>query len=366
MGWIVEGLLTQQQESMSIKGVNMVELSIIVPVYNVEEFLQECVESLINNDFASKEIILVDDGSTDDSGNICDEYAQKYDYIKVVHKENGGLSSARNCGIEHANGKYLGFVDSDDVVADDMYREMMSCAMLHNADMVVCGIYNFHGDISNKTTGVHSQNTVVYETNEKYRLFIDHNGMGDYAVNKIYLKSLFDTIRFPQGKSFEDIYTSYKIYEKANKVVCLDKDFYYYRYRVDSISRSAKYNPNMVNIVYSVSEQYEFIKKNASEYLDLASQKFLDANMVLLEHLYSNKMIFKEKNITELIRENIRILLNQNCAYTRHYNEAKVFNRGLLYWLLRKKVTLLNTRLGIHPRYQKLFLLIFKNWVIPE
>ena len=337
----------------------MVDLSIIVPVYNVEEFLRECIDSIIKNDYASKEIILVDDGSTDSSASICESYAQKYDYIKVLHKENGGLSSARNYGIDFAEGKYLGFVDSDDFIAHDMYSEMMNHAKLHNAD-------NYYGDDKEKTTAVHSPNTVVYEDNKKYSLFIDHNGMGDYAVNKIYSKSLFDKVRFPEGKSFEDIYTSYKLYEKANKVVCLDKDLYYYRYRLDSISRSSVYNPNMINIVLSVKEQYEFIKKNAEEYIPQASQKFLDANMLFLNHMYSNNMIRKEKKLVKMLRDNVNTLLNEKCEYDRFYNEAKIFRRGVSHWLIRKKITMLNNKLNIHPKYQRVFVLVFGKLLIQE
>lgn len=345
----------------------MIDLSIIVPVYNVEEFLQECIESIIDNDYESKEVILVDDGSTDNSGRICDSYAQKYDYIKVLHKKNGGLSSARNHGIEFASGEYLGFVDSDDIIDHNMYSEMMSHAKLHNADMVVCGIYNYYSGEKENTVAVHAKSTVVYEDNKKYSLFIDHNGMGDYAVNKIYRKSLFgDTIRFPQGKSFEDIYTSYKLYERAKKVVCIDKDLYYYRYRLDSISRSSVYNPNMINIMLSTKEQYEFIKKNAKEYIPQASQKFLDGNMLFLNHMYSNKMIKKEKKQVKMLRDNVNTLLNESCTYDRFYQEARSFSRSVFAWSMRKKITRFSSKLITHPRFYKAFMLVFGKLTFQE
>ena len=122
----------------------MCEISIIVPVYKVEKYLKKCVDSILAQTFTDFELILVDDGSPDDSGKICEEYAEKDARVRVLHKENGGLSSARNAGIEVAKGKYLGFIDSDDYIAEDMYELLYNTIIKEDADLSICGIYDVY------------------------------------------------------------------------------------------------------------------------------------------------------------------------------------------------------------------------------
>ncbi len=122
----------------------MCEISIIVPVYKVEKYLKKCVDSILAQTFSDFELILVDDGSPDNSGRICDDYAKKDARVRVVHKQNGGLSSARNAGIEVAKGKYLGFVDSDDYIAEDMYELLYKAIIKEEADLSICGIYDVY------------------------------------------------------------------------------------------------------------------------------------------------------------------------------------------------------------------------------
>jgi glycosyltransferase involved in cell wall biosynthesis len=122
----------------------MCEISIIVPVYDVEKYLKKCVDSILNQTFKDFELILVDDGSPDNSGAICDQYAEKDSRVRVIHKENGGLSDARNAGIEVARGKYLGFVDSDDFVNEDMYKQLYTSIIENNADLSICGIFDLY------------------------------------------------------------------------------------------------------------------------------------------------------------------------------------------------------------------------------
>ncbi|HDT8053597.1 TPA: glycosyltransferase, partial [Enterococcus faecalis] len=122
----------------------MPKISIIVPVYNVEKYLEKCVRSILAQTFTDFELILVDDGSPDSSGAMCDQFAEQDQRVKVIHKENGGLSDARNAGIEIATGEYLGFVDSDDYIADDMYELLYTNIVKEDADLSICGIYDVY------------------------------------------------------------------------------------------------------------------------------------------------------------------------------------------------------------------------------
>ena len=218
------------------------KLSVIIPVYQVEEYLEECVNTVLNQHFKDYEIILVDDGSKDGCPLICDEYAKKYDSIKVIHKENGGLSSARNAGLEIAQGEFVSFIDSDDYIEEDMFSSMMKHQLAQNADVVICGRYYLYGN----TRKIKSQQN-VYKTmnNAEAIALMNTNILGYYDVaawDKIYRKKLFDGIRYPEGKLSEDWYTTYKIFDRANTIVYDSSPKYVYRQREASITHSRKIN----------------------------------------------------------------------------------------------------------------------------
>ena len=144
----------------------MPKISVIVPVYNVEKYLRKCIESILNQTFREFELILVDDGSTDSSGKICDEYALKDSRIKVIHKENGGASSARNAGLDVAKGEYIGFVDSDDWIEMDMYGELYRLIKENNTDISVCGINNIK-DIKYKNENLKEKIQIIKKEGEE-------------------------------------------------------------------------------------------------------------------------------------------------------------------------------------------------------
>lgn len=352
---------------MAIKQLNNEIISVIVPVYNVEEYLRECIESIIIQIYSNLEIILVDDGSTDNSGIICDEYAEIDYRIRVIHKQNGGLSSARNIGIQSASGEYIGFVDSDDIIDQDMFSEMISAAKNYNADIVICGIQYFKESVLDTLPCVHSSHVVAASGNKRFEFIIDPNGMGDFAVNKIYRKNLFlSGILFPEDHIFEDIFTSYKLFSKAKKVVCLNEDYYYYRLRSGSVSHSVKYNPKMIDIVVSTKEQLEFIKQIAPEYLPFAYQKNLDANIIELNHLYENRRLSSEKELVRQIKRNIEELLLEGFIITRFEMEAKSICKGILFWKYCYRMTKVYNCLDIHPKCQKIWHFVFKRHIFLE
>lgn len=220
-------------------------ISIIVPVYNVEEYLKQCLDSILEQTFSDYEVILVNDGSTDNSGLICQEYAEKDSHIRYFEKENGGLSDARNYGIEQAQGEYLTFVDSDDWVTETYIEELYSKLQYYNADISICNYFRFQD--SNVTFYKHVFEPYEKEYDSKYLLehYFEIEG-GDFFLTtvwgKLYKKSLFEELRFAKGITSEDTALIYKVYALSYKIVYFHKDNYCYRQREGSISNSPTIN----------------------------------------------------------------------------------------------------------------------------
>lgn len=241
------------------------KISIIVPVYNVEKYLDRCINSILKQTYQNLEIILVDDGSNDNSGNMCDKYAQKDSRIRVIHKENGGLSDARNKGIEIATGEYIGFVDSDDYIADNMYEYLKEIMDNNDADISICGYTKF----SEKDNIIESKDykEYVYTTKEAIRELIKQEKFQDYAWNKLYKSKLFSEILYPFGRKMEDIGTTYKLFDASKKIVFCNKTLYYYFQRENSIVNNKK--PSLYIDKYELSkERYLFIKKKYPSILE--------------------------------------------------------------------------------------------------
>ena len=215
-------------------------ISIIVPIYKVEEYLPECVESILAQSFEDFEAILVDDGSPDNCGNICDEYAKKDKRIRVIHKENGGLSDARNKGIDAARGQYLTFMDSDDTITENYMEYLYSAAKEHDADIVQASLAKSRDKIGTNRPDRRGKEYDIRIMNMKDALFdyLTCRTLYGNAVCKLYKREVFGKIRYPKGKLTEDEYTTYKVIMRSNTVVCVPERIYYYRIHQGSIVRS--------------------------------------------------------------------------------------------------------------------------------
>ena len=214
-------------------------ISVIVPVYKVEKYLVRCVDSILGQTYSNLEVILVDDGSPDGSGAICDEYAQKDARIRVIHKENGGLSSARNAGIDIATGEYFGFVDSDDWIEPDTYETMLGFARKHDAKMVVGGRYDVDADTMEKTIGLCPEKEEVISGIELLgRVFLWDN-VDSSACDKLFHRSLYRQVRYPLGVVSEDVAMFYLLAELVEHVVLIPKAFYNYYHHGGTLSTSA-------------------------------------------------------------------------------------------------------------------------------
>lgn len=236
-------------------------ISVIVPVYNVEQYLPKCVDSLLAQTYRNLEIILVDDGTRDASDAICDAYAEKDPRVKVIHKENGGLSSARNAGIDIAKGEYLGFVDSDDWIEPETYETLLSVAQKYDVKMVCGGRYNVNDATGERTVGLCPEKEEVIPAEELLRRIFLWDNVDSAAWDKLYHRSLFREIRYPLGKIVEDVPTTYRIALDAGKIAMCDKPFYNYLYRANSITTS-RISEKTFHFAEHTKKMYPFICEN--------------------------------------------------------------------------------------------------------
>jgi len=207
-------------------------ISVIVPIYNVSEYVEKCIQSLISQTHRNLEIILVDDGSTDDSGAICDQYADRNQRICVYHKKNGGLSDARNYGIERANGSFFAFVDGDDWVHPQMYELLYKFLKKENADVVTCGFERKNPSFAEKSV---EMKDICYKVLTREQALADIETPLVVAWNKLYKKEIFDVCRYPAGRLHEDEFVIHEIFWQCNKVVTLETPLYFYTDRETSI-----------------------------------------------------------------------------------------------------------------------------------
>lgn len=231
----------------------MSSVSVVIPVYNVEEYLKECLDSVVNQTYGDLEILLVDDGSTDGSSKICDSYAARDSRITVVHQANAGLSAARNKGIDLASSKYITFIDSDDVIALNFIELLMNKIESENADIAECDFLDFFSDLpSFDSDETFSLKTGMQSLHDLY----DISARNVTAWGKIYKTELFSSVRYPVGKTHEDVFTTYKLFYFAKKVVQLKSRLYYYRKRSGSIT--ASFNRKRLDILDAYCEINDF------------------------------------------------------------------------------------------------------------
>ncbi|MDR2123268.1 MAG: glycosyltransferase [Flavobacteriaceae bacterium] len=308
------------------------KISVIVPVYNVESYLRKCLDSLVQQTLKEIEIITVNDGSTDNSQAIIDEYSAKYPQIKPIIKDNGGLSDARNTGILHAEGEYVAFVDSDDWVKKEMMEEMYALAKKHSAEIVFCNLQNI-----DETGRVFRHFPQLPQLPEKIMLNEDFTVFGEmecFACNKIFKRELFDTIKFPKGLHFEDVATIPRLFLKANIVAKTDKYFYQYFKRTGSITRNyTSKGSDMFKAIELVKN--DFIKSPYKKYIQ-DWEKFVIFQGVycfLAYYAYVKKTDVKKQMFQQLkfLTESEGISKRNILEYTRH-------NKNYLLSLTMKKI----------------------------
>ena len=229
------------------------KISVIVPVYKVEPYLRKCLDSIVGQTYRNLEIILVDDGSPDNCGAICDEYAARDERIKVIHKENGGVASARNAGLAMANGDYIGWIDSDDWIETDMLEFLLEGAQRHGADIAVCGRVEVY---PTRQVPLGWENEKILDAEQAIGFLLEDDLLRNYLCDKLWRRELFQDICFPEGRNFEDVAVTYRLIEKAEKIVCLPGYKYFYLQREDGIVRSSDIHNNLA---YYRAEQERYL-----------------------------------------------------------------------------------------------------------
>lgn len=236
----------------------MPEISVVVPVYNVEKYLKRCIDSLLTQSFDSFDLILVDDGSQDNCGKICDEYKNADNRITVIHQENRGLSEARNTGIEWAlknsDAEWITFIDSDDWVHPDYLKMLYETAAEYNVNMSICNCLktpDFSVDIE------YSESSVKVFSAEDFWCFRQYGT----SCAKLYKKSDFNNIRYPKGLLYEDVFVTYRLIFKQSKVAYIENPLYFYYTRPESITHS-QWNPKVLSRLKGAEQQLKFFKNN--------------------------------------------------------------------------------------------------------
>lgn len=302
------------------------KVSVIIPVYKVEKYLKRCLESVVNQTYKNIEIILVNDGSPDKCGEICDAYARIDSRIKVIHKENGGLSSARNAALDIVSGEYIMFVDSDDWISEDSLEQLYEYI---DADYDIINFkLSFVKENSKELVEMHNDIKDGYECD--LLTYIDKLFLGElnfFICNKLYKKDLFNEVRFPDGRNYEDLATIYKLYFKAKKIIVTDHTLYYYWLGNSNSITSNSTVKNMTDYLLSTKEIYE-VNKN---YLQINNRDFSNVDtwykMMIIQLLINyTKSTYKDD---DLKKEILSELKNSKARISEVYKQGKIIKYAL-------------------------------------
>lgn len=312
-------------------------ISVIVPIYNTEAYLSRCIESIQSQSLSELEIILVDDGSTDQSSSICEKYKKSDDRIILIHKENGGLSSARNVGLDTASSEYVGFVDSDDYIDRDMFKDLYEALQQYQADIAMCGVC----DVYEKKTRVRTVKEEKYVLNniDACQMVLEEKINSTIMPNKVFRKSLFDTVRFPLGKIMEDDFVCTKLFMQSVRVAVLTKAYYYYVHRPNSIT-TCRFQKADLDPIEAYDLNYALIKGAYSMLIPVMNFRKCWARFYALDKLYLSQ---EETNYRELEQELITYLRDNKKLILFSSFFSKIKKAGFLLLL-------------IHPAFYKYFL----------
>ena len=278
-------------------------VSVIIPVYNVEKYLKKCVDSVLNKTYRNLDIILVDDGSTDLSGKMCDELGIDDKRVTVIHKQNGGLSDARNAGLNVARGGYYAFVDSDDYISSDMIEIMVNSARENSCEIAICNMVRFSES---------GESALFYHPVAQKQILLGENRFKTLkqpsVCNKLFKASLFQNIRFPKGKYYEDTFVYHELLYRAKCVVLTGSNSYWYLERSDSIVGSPKYTSRYFDFIEAVWKRAEFlIENNVKSYGEEACLSLYAAFSSAVKYIKRDR---KNKQNFKIARE------QYNFAYT--------------------------------------------------
>lgn len=311
----------------------MKKVSVIVPVYNTEKYLEKCLDSIVNQTLDEIEILVVNDGSKDGSQKIIEDFAQKFpEKIKGFVKENGGLSDARNFGIERASGEFLAFVDSDDYISENMLEKMFQLAKKHEAEMVICNLQKVdeHSKITQKLTQLPNMPEKI-DLEKNFSVFSD---ISYFACNKIFKKSLFDGKEFKKGMHFEDIELIPQLLLKCKTVAKTDAFHYQYFERSDSISKT--HTEKGLDILQAVKNVGQIFKNSV-----YSSKKKEFKNFQILEGVYTflaYLAFVKDDETYKKMSAELKNYITENGITKQEILSYKRFGKNYLLSLPLKKI----------------------------
>lgn len=280
-------------------------VSIIIPVYNVEKYIDRCLNSVITQTYKNIEVILVDDGSTDKSGKICDKWSLKDSRIKSYHKENGGLADARNYGVAKANGDYIEFLDSDDFIEETTVETCMKYVNLYDNVDILC--FGMKIEFENGNSYVKKMKETRNVNNIRGLIALNsYENIEESACNKMFAKRMFDNISFPVGKYCEDYYIMYKLFYKARNIVIMNNNFYHYWQRDNSITHKKTFN---IDYVLASISQLKFIREKCPKLENIGISNYIFSLIALYNFYLINPKAkeiegYTKKDIAEIIKHN--------------------------------------------------------------
>ncbi|QWQ39040.1 glycosyltransferase [Gemella sp. zg-570] len=314
-------------------------ISIIVPVYKVEKYLERCVNSILLQTYKNLEIILVDDGSPDDSGKMCEELAKTDSRIVVYHKENGGLSDARNFGVEKARGKYIGFVDSDDYIHENMYQHLYETIKTNNIDIAECNVTRVYGN-KEKPHYAGEEFCNILRVDEYIKEYLSMEKVYGSVWCKLISSDIAKKLKFPVGKYYEDMFYNYDLFKVIDKIAITSKCYYYYYIRENSIT-TEKYSSKQIDIIEILNTINDYILK---EYPQFSEESFIRLtyaylstfNHLIVDNNYKNYPEFIE--LREYFKNNFSKILKSSKAAKELKISVLILNVNIkLYRYLYKK-----------------------------
>lgn len=317
-------------------------ISIIVPIYNVELYLEECIKSIINQTYKDIEVILINDGSTDKSGIICDEYAKIDDRIVVSHKENGGVSSARNKGLDIAKGDYIAFVDPDDYIEPNMYEEMFGVIKIFDVDIVSCNYRQIDENNRNSIFFKLDKDELFKDKNKLIEAIFKYKNFDMIIFNKLYKSNIFKNIRFPIGVNLgEDLRILYPTIKYAKSFYCMKKVFYNKRIRKNSLTSNKKIEAYLNNV-----REHELFLKNVKNDKTLDYISCYNACSV---NLYRHYKRLLDRIYTLPDREEYKKIENE----TRK-NLINLYKNNNLSIKYKRQICLLKYNASLYEKYRRL------------
>lgn len=307
-------------------------VSIIVPVYNVEQYLDKCIESLVTQSYINLEIILVNDGSKDTSGEICDLWAKKDKRIKVIHKKNGGLSDARNRGLDIVTGDIISFIDSDDYISKYFYEKLINIMEQTDSDIVECQFKKFNENERVNYLNKKNIEFISFNTEEAIKNLILNCELSTTVWNKIYKTSVIKKLKFRVGKTNEDDFYTYLAFDNAKKITKLQDELYYYLQRPGSIMGKI-YKLNRLDEIEAKYERLKYIEKNYKNLILIAKQD------TIFGSLYAYQRLLKDGEESD-IEKGKKILseyINRISFTKRDYSNLNFKNK---IWIKLGKISL--------------------------